>query len=79
MTKVSVIEAKAHFSELLAKAEAGHEVTITRRGTPVARLIPLDRPKRPLRLEAIDAFRAKLKPSAEPSVDLIRRMRDESY
>ena len=37
---VGAYEAKTHFSELLAKAEAGEEFTITRHGTPVARLVP---------------------------------------
>ena len=33
-------EAKAHFSELLARVAGGEEITITRHGSPVARLIP---------------------------------------
>jgi prevent-host-death family protein len=78
MKKVSVVQAKAHFSELLAKVESGREVLITRRGAPVARLSGVERVKKPLRLEAIDTFRASLKPTRERSADLIRRMRDES-
>lgn len=79
MNKVSVVQAKAHFSEILAKAESGHEVFITRRGTPVARLSGVERAKHPLQLEAVDAFRASLASAHEPGADLIRRMRDESY
>jgi prevent-host-death family protein len=78
MNKVSVVQAKAHFSEILAKVESGHDVLITRRGAPVARLTGVERVKNPLRLDAIDAFRASLKPTPERSADLIRRMRDES-
>ncbi len=37
---VPVVEAKAHFSALLAEVEAGCEVRITRRGRTVARLVP---------------------------------------
>lgn len=33
--------AKAHLSELLEKVEAGAEMTITRHGAPVARLVPV--------------------------------------
>ena len=41
MTKsVGVHEAKTHLSRLLAAVEAGEEVEITRRGVPVARLVP---------------------------------------
>jgi prevent-host-death family protein len=79
MDQYSVVQAKAHFSEILAKVEAGQEVTITRRGAPVARLSSVKRPKRPLDLAAIDAFRATLKPTKERSQDLIRRMRDDKY
>ncbi|MFV0303230.1 MAG: type II toxin-antitoxin system Phd/YefM family antitoxin [Paracoccus sp. (in: a-proteobacteria)] len=40
MREVGAFEAKTHLSELLAAAEAGESVLITRRGTPVARLVP---------------------------------------
>ncbi|MBV0892878.1 type II toxin-antitoxin system prevent-host-death family antitoxin [Paracoccus sp. Z118] len=38
--EIGAFEAKTHLSELLAAAEAGESVLITRRGTPVARLVP---------------------------------------
>jgi prevent-host-death family protein len=38
---VKVAEAKAHFSELLAKVERGEEFVIARGDRPVARLVPL--------------------------------------
>jgi prevent-host-death family protein len=37
---VGAFEAKTHLSELLDKVENGEEITITRRGHPVAKLIP---------------------------------------
>lgn len=40
MKTANVAEAKSHFSALLAGVEAGNEVLITRRGKPVARIIP---------------------------------------
>ena len=45
MKTVAVYEAKTHFSELLAAVERGEEVTITRRGNPVARLIAAHLPE----------------------------------
>lgn len=39
MIKVNVHEAKANLLRLLAKVEAGEEVVIARRGTPVARMV----------------------------------------
>lgn len=38
---VGAYEAKTRFSELLELASAGTEITITRHGTPVARLVPI--------------------------------------
>lgn len=37
---VGLFEAKAHLSELVARAEAGDEVVITRHNKPVAKLVP---------------------------------------
>ncbi len=39
MKTVPVSEAKTRLSELLAAVELGEEVTITRRGRPVARIV----------------------------------------
>ncbi len=38
---IGAYEAKTHFSALLEKVEAGEEFTITKHGTPVARLVPI--------------------------------------
>lgn len=40
MKRVSVAEAKNHLSELLARVDAGEEISVTRYGKPVARLVP---------------------------------------
>jgi len=39
-TRVSIAEAKARFSELIKRAEAGEEIVVTRHGKVVARLLP---------------------------------------
>ena len=44
MKSVAVFEAKNRFSELLAAVEQGDQVTITRRGVPVARLVAEESP-----------------------------------
>ena len=36
----SIADAKAHFAEIIATAEAGEPVVITRHGTPVAVILP---------------------------------------
>lgn len=38
---VGAFEAKTHFSALIERAEKGEEITITRRGKPVARIVPV--------------------------------------
>lgn len=40
MATVGAYEAKTHFSELLERAANGEEITITRRGETVAKLVP---------------------------------------
>lgn len=40
MESIGIYEAKSRLSQLVEQAEAGQEVTITRRGRPVARLVP---------------------------------------
>ncbi len=39
MAMVSLSEAKNHLSELVARVERGEEISISRRGVPVARLV----------------------------------------
>ena len=41
MAEVGAFEAKNKLSELLDRAERGEEVVITRRGRPVAKLVPI--------------------------------------
>jgi prevent-host-death family protein len=64
MAQVTVHEAKTNLSKLLARVEAGEEVVIARGKQPVARIVPIERPKRqPLlgrlkghKIELTDAF-----------------------
>ncbi len=55
---IGAYHAKAHFSALLERVERGEEVTITRHGLPVARLVPMKRSTTPAqRRVAIEAMR----------------------
>ena len=52
---VGAYEAKTHLSELLEKVEAGEEITITKHGAPVAKLVPVKKEDSPEeRVAAID-------------------------
>jgi prevent-host-death family protein len=41
MESIGLFEAKTHLSELVARAERGEEVIITRHNRPVARIVPM--------------------------------------
>lgn len=53
MDAVSIREAKAQFSRLVARAEAGEEIVIRRRSTPVAKIVAFRTPKTPRRPGAL--------------------------
>jgi prevent-host-death family protein len=85
MSHHSVVEAKNNLSDLIARAENGEEVVITRHGTPVAELKAVKsagkgpRPMTEADFAWLDANRIKLKPGAPDSATLVRQMRDEGY
>jgi len=41
MDTIGTFEAKTHLTQLLDRVAAGEQITITRHGTPVARLVPV--------------------------------------
>ncbi|MCE3001409.1 MAG: type II toxin-antitoxin system prevent-host-death family antitoxin [Xanthomonadaceae bacterium] len=53
MATVGAFEAKTKLSELLDMVERGEEVTITRHGEPVARLVPVRAVDEQARLRAL--------------------------
>ncbi len=78
MGAFSIAEAKAQLSAIVAMVENGEPVTITKRGIPVVKIVPLNAvPVKPkMDLEKLRAFRATLTPLKISGVDMIRRMRD---
>lgn len=58
MSTVGAFEAKTHFSSLLAKVAAGEEVTITKHGRPVARLVGPPQSEQARARDAVAALRA---------------------
>lgn len=59
---IGLFEAKTHLSELVARAERGEEVVITRHNKPVAKLVPITTEISPelyrKRLEILDELQA---------------------
>ena len=58
METVTIREAKNRLTELAREVERGETIVVTRNGSPVFELAPY-RPRRGLRLEAIDEFKRK--------------------
>lgn len=58
MVTVGAFDAKTHLSSLLKKVEQGEEVLITRRGIPVARLVPAEEADRRDVADAIRELRS---------------------
>ena len=79
MKAYSISEAKARLSAIVEQVNHGESVTLTRRGKPVARIVPLiePAPKPRLDLEQLRAFRATMPISPISSAVMIRKMRDE--
>jgi prevent-host-death family protein len=81
MESIGLFDAKTHLSELVARAERGEEVLITRHNKPVAKLVPVGRPRRGAiagRRAAIDALLA-FKPivvNAKSIADLVHSGRE---
>jgi prevent-host-death family protein len=73
---VNVAEAKAHLSELVARAEAGETIQISRRGKPVAQLTSLTPARAPIDVAALRALTDSMPDCGVDSTVLT--MRDEA-
>ena len=80
MGAYSIAEAKAHLSALLQQVARGEVVTLTKRGKPVARIVPAGQlPAKPkLDLIALQKLRAGLPVARIDSAEMVRRMRAEA-
>ena len=78
MTDVTLADAKAQLSDLVERAMRGEEVRITRRGKPVARIVPIERERKPIDFEALRALRDSMPEQREPAESLVRKMRDDA-
>jgi prevent-host-death family protein len=54
---IGAFEAKTKFSEIVSDVEKGNDYIITRRGKPVAKIVPLTEEREASRLEALEQFR----------------------
>ena len=79
-TEFGVADAKARFSELLARAEAGETITIRRHGRAVAKLVPVKRElTREERLESLakwEAYRKKHDIRLGPDLTVVQLIKE---
>ncbi|MGH2558663.1 MAG: type II toxin-antitoxin system Phd/YefM family antitoxin [Thermomicrobiales bacterium] len=62
MTSIGVREARNHFSRVLGQVANGETITVTKRGVPVAKLVPVAPPIRPdlqRRMEEWEEYRQR--------------------
>ena len=74
MQTITLADAKAHLSRLIELVEGGEEVTITKRGHPVVRLVANAAPRQ--ELPSLAELRASLPRQAIPAGEFVRQLRD---
>ena len=80
MASYSVAEAKNNLPKLIDRAVAGEDVTITRRGRPLVKIVPETPKGAPLDVDWLKRNIVTPKSGADlDSATLIRQMRDEGY
>jgi prevent-host-death family protein len=77
MDAINLADAKAHFSELVDRVEAGECIDISRRGRPVARLVPAAKPRKPIDAQVLRMLTESLPVQIESAGEFVRAMRDE--
>lgn len=80
MSEYSIATAKDQLPRLIDRMLDGEPVVITRRGRPVARVVPIEptpKPQPKIDLEWLRSVRAAASTGVEPTVDVVRAMRDD--
>jgi prevent-host-death family protein len=87
MRTISITEAKSKLGKLVEFAAAGETIEITKRGKPMARIVPIDKSAakivplkkklKPIDFEALWKIANSMPYQEESAGDFIRRMRDE--
>jgi antitoxin (DNA-binding transcriptional repressor) of toxin-antitoxin stability system len=76
LTQINLAEAKAHLSELVARAAAGEAIQISRRGIPVVELRAIPHGRKPIDVAMLRAVTDSLPLSTQSAEELVRAMRD---
>lgn len=76
MATVSLAEAKAHLSALVARAAAGEPIRILRRGKPVAQITAITAPRKPVDAAALRALTDRMPRQTQSAGKFMRALRD---
>lgn len=76
METVNLADAKARLSELVERAAAGETVRITRRGKPVAQIMPVRAPRKKIDIVSLRELTDSMPRQKEPARVFIRKMRN---
>ncbi len=79
MDGINLSDAKARLSDLVDRAASGEEVTILRRGKAVARIVGIEKPRKPLDVGALRAHTSKMRQSDVTGAEILREMRDSRF
>jgi len=77
LDRINLAEAKAHLSALVDRVASGHSIQITRRGKTVAQLSPVDRPRKAVSAQRLQALTSTMSPQGPGAARLVREMRDD--
>jgi prevent-host-death family protein len=81
MDRVDLDDTQETLADLVARAEGGETVVLTRAGRPVAKIEPVARqyePKKPIDFERLKRVRDSLPYQHESAGDFMRRLRDDA-
>jgi prevent-host-death family protein len=77
MTTYSIADAKNNLPKLVDRAVAGEDVTITRRGKPIARIVAERSAAMSIDLDWLESIRVDPKDPELDFTSIVRRMRDD--
>jgi prevent-host-death family protein len=73
---ISLAEAKTHLSELIDQVSKGEQVTITKRGKPVAQLMPIVPKRKPIDFAALRRLTDSMPLQDQSAGEFMRELRD---
>ncbi len=76
MDRYSLADAKARLSEVIDRVEAGESIDVTRHGKVVAKIVPLETPRKKVDVDALRRLAATLPIQKQDAGEFIRQMRD---